>query len=199
MAQARKRSSGGKSKKRGWLTLLLGIGIGIAVLALYQFAEKRWHTRDGIATLFDTGNKPAKPDVHREEPEKKDAAAAKKEKPKYDFYTILPETETVLPDRSARIKQDKTAKVEKPEESVSYILQAGSFPTFKDADELKAKLALSGLVAHIQKVSIEGKGDYFRVRLGPYDKIEKLDSAEQQLKQPGLGKPLAIKVRKSAG
>jgi hypothetical protein len=54
-------------------------------------------------------------------------------------------------------------------------------------------------VAHIQKVRIEGKGDYFRVRLGPYDKIEKLDSVEQQLKQPGLGKPLAIKVRKSAG
>lgn len=195
----RKRASGGgarSARKRGVLTLLLGVGIGIALLALYQFAEKRWHTRDGIATLFESTGKPAKPESHREEAKKEEP---KREKPKYDFYTILPETETVLPDRSHRDKPEKAAKIEKPEDSVSYILQAGSFPTFKDADELKAKLALGGLVGHIQKVSIEGKGDYYRVRLGPYDKLEKLDPVEQQLKQLGIAKPLAIKVKKNAG
>lgn len=194
----RKRASGGgarSARKRGVLTLLLGVGIGIALLALYQFAEKRWHTRDGIATLFESTGKPAKPESHREEAKKEEP---KREKPKYDFYTILPETETVLPDRSHRDKPEKAAKIEKPEDSVSYILQAGSFPTFKDADELKAKLALGGLVGHIQKVSIEGKGDYYRVRLGPYDKLEKLDPVEQQLKQLGIAKPLAIKVKKGA-
>jgi cell division protein FtsN len=195
MATRRRTSSGGSrgSKKRVALTLLLGVGIGIALLALYQFAEKRWHTRDGIATLFDTSGKPAKPESHREEPKKEEP---RREKPRYDFYTILPETETVLPDRSHREKPEKAAKVEKSEESVSYILQAGSFAAFKDADELKAKLALGGLVAHIQKISIEGKGDYYRVRLGPYDKLDKLDAAEQQLRQLGVGKPMAIKVKK---
>ncbi len=201
MAQARRRSSGGKSKKRGWLTLLLGIGIGVAVVALWLFVEKRWHSREGIATLFTVSSKPAKPaaalksDTGNTTP----PAPARTGKTKFDFYTILPETETVLPEGPGRTKLEKTVKPGAPEAGVSYVLQAGSFPTFKDADEMKAKLAFNGLVARIQKVSIEGKGDYYRVRLGPYDRLEKLDAAEQQLKQLGIAKPLAIKVRKSAG
>jgi cell division protein FtsN len=198
MAQARKKSSGRKSgKRRGWVVLLLGVGIGIAGMLLWQFIDQRRHTRDGIASLF-TGGKSAdtkKPDGDRKETE----TPGKTAKPRYDFYTILPETETVLPDRSARAKPEKTAKAEKPEEGVSYVLQAGSFGNFQDADQLKAKLALNGLVAQIQKVTIEGKGEYYRVRLGPFDKLDKLDTAEQRLKQLGIAKPLAVKVKKTAG
>jgi cell division protein FtsN len=196
MAQARRKSSGGRSGRgRRWLTLLLGVGIGIACVVLFQFVEKRWHAKDGIASLFKA--KPA--EVKKAEPEKKEPEPAKTAKPKYDFYTILPETETLLPDRGARARPDKAAKPEKSEEGVNYILQAGSFGNYKDADELKAKLALSGLVAHIQRISIEGRGDYYRVRLGPYTTLDKLEAAEQQLRQLGLGKPMALKVKKGAG
>ena len=66
---------------------------------------------------------------------------------------------------------------------------------FKEADQLKSALAISGLAAQIQKVSIEGRGDYYRVRLGPFSKIEELDSATQQLQQIGL-KPIRLKVKK---
>ena len=59
--------------------------------------------------------------------------------------------------------------------------QAASFATFNEADQLKAKLALSGLSAQIQKVTIEGQGERYRVRLGPFGKIEELDGAAQQL------------------
>jgi len=100
-----------------------------------------------------------------------------------------------LPERRARAKPVKT----KPEEGVSYILQAASFAGFEEADHLKAKLALAGLVAQIQKVSIEGRGDYYRVRLGPFDKLENLDATEQQLKQFGIAKPLALKVKSAPG
>ena len=90
----------------------------------------------------------------------------------------------------------ETAKVA-PEPGVSYMLQAASFATFSEADQLKARLALSGLAAQIQKVSIEGRGDYYRVRLGPFSKIEELDSASQQLQQIGL-KPIRLKVKRKA-
>jgi cell division protein FtsN len=191
MAAKRRRWSA-KGGRHVWLTLALGVGIGVIVVVLWQFAEKRWHAREGIATLFESASKTAKPE--KEEPARTETA--KKEKPKYDFYTILPETETVLPDRSSRPNPDKAVKAEA---GVSYVLQAGSFPNFKDADELKARLTINGLVAQIQKVSIEGKGDYYRVRVGPFDKLDKLDATEQRLKQLGIAKPLAIKVRKGAG
>ena len=183
MAQARRKSSRSRFRKPGWLFLLVGIGIGVAGVMLWQISSHRSEGRSGLANLF--ANKPA------EKPAKKEPEPAKPPKPKFDFYTILPETETVLPERRAKAK---TAKA-KPEEGVSYILQAGSFAGFEEADQMKAKLALSGLVAHIQKISIEGKGEYHRVRLGPYEKIEQLDATALQLQKMGI-KPIRLKVKK---
>jgi cell division protein FtsN len=97
----------------------------------------------------------------------------------------------VLPERRARAKPVKA----KPEEGVSYILQAGSFAGFEEADQMKARLALAGLVAHIQKIIIEGKGEYHRVRLGPYEKIEQLDATAIQLQKMGI-KAIRLKVKK---
>jgi len=53
-----------------------------------------------------------------------------------------------------------------------YYVQAGSFQNAGDAEKLKAKLAFSGYEASIQKVSIPEKGEWHRVRLGPYNSSE---------------------------
>lgn len=186
MAQARRRSSTRRGPKRGWVLLLVGIGIGVVGVMLTQMWAHRNEGRSGLANLFSSFNKPA------DKPAKKEAEPAKPPKPKFDFYTILPETETVLPERhAAKNKPPKS----KPEEGVSYILQAGSFAGYEEADQLKAKLALAGLVAQIQKITIEGKGEYHRVRLGPYENIDKLESAAQQLQKIGV-KPIRLKVKK---
>ena len=186
MAQARRRSSGGghKKLKNGWVLLALGLGIGIAAAFLGQLLFER-NAHGTVAGWFKS--KPA--ERHKAEPKDAD-----KPKAKFDFYTILPETETRLPDRDER----KPAKAAKPEEDVSYVLQAGSFNNFDDADQLKAKLALQGLTAQIQKVVIEGRGEYHRVRLGPYEKLEDLDAANQQLNKMGI-KAMRLKVTKKAG
>jgi cell division protein FtsN len=60
---------------------------------------------------------------------------------------------------------------------------------------MKARLALAGLVAHIQKIIIEGKGEYHRVRLGPYGNIDQLDATAAQLQKMGI-KAIRLKVRK---
>jgi cell division protein FtsN len=106
---------------------------------------------------------------------------------------VLPEIETVLPDRGARAKP---AKTERADEGARYILQVGSFASFPDADQLKAKLALQGMRAHIQKVTIEGKGEYHRVRLGPYQHLEELDGASQRLTKLGI---TAMRLKLKAG
>lgn len=185
MAQARRRSSKSRFRKPGWLFLLVGIGIGVAGVMLWQMVAHRSDGRSGLGNFFSSFNKPA------EKPARKEPEPAKPPKPKFDFYTILPETETVLPERRTKTR---AARV-KPEAGVSYILQAGSFAGFEEADQMKARLALAGLVAHIQKITIEGKGEYHRVRLGPYEKIEQLDAASAQLQKMGI-KAIRLKVKK---
>lgn len=54
------------------------------------------------------------------------------------------------------------------EPKANYILQMGSFGKFADADRLKARLALLGIQSQIQRVSINDKEIYHRVRSGPY-------------------------------
>jgi cell division protein FtsN len=193
MAQARRRSSRrrGRWLKRGWVLLFLGIGIGVASVMLWQMLAHRADGRSGLANLFSSLRKPAA--SAKKAPETPPPSPPK---PKFDFYTILPETETVLPPERRAVKS-KTAKA-KPEEGVSYILQAGSFASFEEADQLKAKLALSGMVAQIQKVTVEGKGEYHRVRLGPYERIDQLDVTDQQLQKMGI-KAMRLKVKKDAG
>lgn len=186
MATRRRSSSGSRFRKPGWLFLLLGIGIGVAGMLLTQLYVHRSEGRSGLANLFSAAKTPDKP-------AKKEPEPAKPPKPKFDFYTILPETETVLPERRARSARAKP----QAEAGVTYILQAGSFAGFEEADNMKARLALAGLVANIQKVTIEGKGAYHRVRLGPYDSLDQLDAADQKLRQLGV-KAIRLKVKKGA-
>ena len=190
----RRRSAGSRSKGvPRWLMLLLGLGIGIAGVYLYQMLRERGMNLSSVTKVFTSSEK-------KTDDKKKDAET-KPAKPKFDFYTILPETETVLPEKTPAKPKPKpetktdTAKAAPAEAGVSYVLQAASFATFNEADQLKAKLALSGLSAQIQKVTIEGQGERYRVRLGPFGKIEELDGAAQQLGKLGL-KPLRLKVKK---
>lgn len=196
MAQARKKSPAGGSKPkrgRGWTLLLLGVGIGIGGIYLWQMVSKSIHHRGGLAALVDSlfakNAEPAKID-----PTGKNKEPAKSGKPRYEFYTLL-QNETVLPDREPA-RADKSAKIPKGDDAIAYILQAGSFATFEDADNLKARLALNGLIAHIQKVEVEGK-NFHRVRIGPYDKLEQLDAAADRLRQMNI-RALRLKVKKGA-
>lgn len=185
MARARPVRGSKKGLPR-WAVLLLGLALGAASVLIAQLLIKRHGSTDGLAGLFTAKTKRIEPTpVKKPEPPVA--------KPKLDFYTVLPEVETVLPDRG----RTKTTRAEHAEEGVRYILQAGSFATFEDADQLKAKLALQGLQAQIQKITIEGKGEYHRVRLGPYEKVDELDNATAQLSKLGL-KPIRLKVKKGA-
>ena len=80
---------------------------------------------------------------------------AVKEKPRFDFYTILPGSESQVTEQE--IKQKESV----PEQSVvseSYYLQVGAFQTEDEADNMKAKLALQGIEAVVQTAEIPEKG-----------------------------------------
>lgn len=188
MAKAR-RSPSRSGKSRGIVWLIAGLLLGAGLMwAAQHFMYRDAKPFRGLAALFASNKKTV-------EPEEKKPEAERPPKPKFDFYTILPEFETVLPEPKS---SKKTAKAEPPEAGVNYILQAASLANLEDADRLKAKLVLNGLDARIEKISIQGKGDYYRVRIGPYAKLDDLDTASGKLAQLGI-KALRIKVKKAAG
>lgn len=74
----------------------------------------------------------------------------------------------------------------KPQLTDVFFLQVGSFQKATDADNLKAKLALTGLYASVQEVSIPDKGTMHRVRVGPFHDPEEMNRARALLAQNGV-------------
>jgi len=80
-----------------------------------------------------------------------------------------------------------------PADGSRYILQAGSFASNTDAEALKARIAMLGLVARVEQAEIDGRAMY-RVRMGPYGTASELAEAKQKLGNGGL-EALAIRAR----
>ena len=115
-------------------------------------------------------------------------------KPTFDFYTLLPEMETVVPTQKqtethvvTAPTQTQTTKTEtKPEAKVSYMLQVGSFRSATDADAFKAKLAFLGIESSVQTVTIDNKDTWHRVQVGPIAGRDKADVMQKKLKQNSI-------------
>ncbi len=106
-------------------------------------------------------------------------------KPRFDFYSLLPEMEVVVPEEEIKgtPTREGVKRVEKPG---TYLLQAGSFRSRKQADQLRARLALLGMETSIQTVSVNSKKAWHRVRVGPFNNLRDLNQARSQLKQNGI-------------
>jgi cell division protein FtsN len=84
---------------------------------------------------------------------------------------------------------EKVAAVEvpaAPKAGERFWLQAGSFATEADAENLKARLALSGWQANVQPGTLPDKGVRYRVRLGPYDNTDELNRMRNDLARNGF-------------
>jgi cell division protein FtsN len=114
---------------------------------------------------------------------------------RFQFYDILPGKSDAVPDKAPKPvakeepKKDEPKKEEKKEEpkesKTPLFLQAGSFSTPQDADNQKAKLAFMGVEAVVQQVMVQDK-TYYRVRVGPYTKIEELNKVRAELARNGV-------------
>ena len=65
-------------------------------------------------------------------------------------------------------------------------LQAGSFSSEADAEDLKARLAFAGWEAAIQPATLPDKSVRYRVRLGPYDNTDALQRMKGELAARGF-------------
>lgn len=111
------------------------------------------------------------------------AAAAATDKPRFDFYKILPGPEEPISDQQLQEAQRNGNAANAHDQ---YYLQVGAFQNAPEADSLKAKLALMGIDSGIQMIVTPDKGTWHRVRTGPYASIQDLNAARAMLKQNGL-------------
>jgi cell division protein FtsN len=98
---------------------------------------------------------------------------------RYDFYEMLPKFEVVVPEKDHEVKRDlPAAKIERPG---VYVLQAGSYRNFPDADRIRAQLARLGLDAKVQRVAVDADV-WHRVRIGPVSDLAELNRLRAQLR-----------------
>jgi len=94
-------------------------------------------------------------------------------KPRFDFYTLLPEQSIdvdVEPAEMAKPRNTVAASTE------VYLLQAGSFRQQDDADRRRAELLLLGLEPKVEEASGDN-GRWFRVYLGPFESRSRMAKA----------------------
>ena len=169
-----------KTKRRkpgsfsGWTGVLCGLAAGLAIAGIVYIKD---HRPDALLTR--TG-KAEKRRSHGSELPDAEAADSGTEEPakSYAFYDMLPKFEMVVPEKDKDVRPD-TKSVPETRRG-TYVLQAGSYKNFADADRVRAKLALQGVESKVQKVSVDND-TWHRIRIGPISKLDELNRLRQIL------------------
>jgi cell division protein FtsN len=202
------------SRRHGAGGTLLGIFIGLIVGLGMAAAVAYWLMKNNPTFERTAGVSGA-----REAP--KDAVRSAKndaDRPRFDFYKILPGTEETkaaperrtadrppdrtvadqarertlpkAPERTDAPQRERVASIDSaPRVAKSgerFWLQAGSFSSESDAENLKARLAFSGWEATVQAAMTPDKAMRYRVRIGPYDNQEEMQRIKGELGRRGF-------------
>ena len=131
------------------------------------------------------------------------------EKPRFEFYQILPgdkggkdgggaeravagtanvakSSPTSDTKPAAKAEALNTSEAHKSVGGETVYLQAGAFQSQTDAENLKAKIAFSGFEANVRPVNLPDKGTLYRVRLGPYKSADEVNRVKTTLLQNGI-------------
>jgi cell division protein FtsN len=176
----RKKSSSGVSS---WVWLLTGLLVGL-VLAAIAYLKLFVH---GGNIRIDSGP------IAKQTISKKESS-----KPKFDFYTLLPEMEVEVPDAQppAAIppSQPQVAELQpapsKALDAAKYRLQLASFKKFDEADSMKARLALEGIFVEIQTVKLDSGQTWYRVRTTQFEDRDDALTLQKSLQRQAISSML---------
>jgi cell division protein FtsN len=160
----------------GWIGAVLGLAAGLAVAGwVYVKDHKPPAAAIAKADKRRSHNTEQPPD-----PDGADAAAGDDSGTSYDFYSSLPKFEVVVPEKEKDVRPDIRAVPET--RRGTYVLQAGSYKNFADADRVRAKLALQGVESKVQKVSVDND-TWHRIRIGPISDLDQLNRLRAVLRK----------------
>jgi cell division protein FtsN len=175
--KARRKPAGGFS---GWLGVLCGLGLGLAVAGVVYLKDR--HSDSPTVQSAKAGKKKSHGGAERgaEVPDAEAADSGAPETKSYDFSSMLPKFEVVVPEKDKDVKPDIRGVPET--RRGTYVLQAGSYKNFADADRVRAQLALQGVESKVQKVSVDND-TWHRIRIGPISKLDELNRLRTLLRK----------------
>jgi SPOR domain len=156
--RARENPRGGSSRtanshsRNGWRWYLAGLMTGVFLSFLLY-----------LGSLPPAGN--SNQDAQQA------AAPEAPPRPRFDFYTLLPEQTMNVEVEPAEVTSPRAGSA-----TELYLLQAGSFRQRDDADRRRAELLLLGLDPKVEETTGDN-GRWFRVYVGPFDSRSKMAKA----------------------
>lgn len=157
----------------GWTWLLAGLFLGILLMSLVRFWESPHADLSKAIKEITSTNTNTK--------------TTNKQKPRFDFYTLLRESEVIVPDMEQnplRANHDLPVVADAVDEAL--LLQAGSFRDAGDADSLRVRLLLLNMDVRVETAGV-GPGDtWHRVLVGPFQSQSTLANARAALLQNGI-------------
>jgi cell division protein FtsN len=208
--------NGDRRQTPAWAMVLLGALLGVVGSLAVLYGGK-------IPTLRGGKNLP-QPNPEAVAPKESEKAIAEETakaqppappKSNYDFYSVLPEKEVVIPDselsakakaEQARAKQQAQANAANngtaatpsttpppPAAGGRYMLQVTATSDASAAEALKAKLAMLGFTAKVYTSTTDGK-TLHRVRLGPFATASETETSKRALAESSIS---AIPVKEA--
>ena len=169
----------------GWAWLVFGLSMGLAVAAFVYISRPAGAMREDAVVL--TG-KPA--DAVPAKTRNGRLALPPEEKERFTFYknlkeqkVYIPRDERPPPPRPATPAAAATAPAAPAQEL--FLIQVASFRASAEAEKEKARLALVGVESRIEKVTVDDRETYFRVRVGPMS-VERAQAALARLQENGF-------------
>jgi cell division protein FtsN len=188
-----------KPRRRSGGNFLAGMGVGVLVGLLVSLGIAFYLNRTPIPFMTakpkqaEKNGAAAKAPAIAGLPQGGATPAPAPEKPKFDFYRILPGAEEPVTEREIRERLRAKSGQQDAAKDV-YFIQAGSFQNPAEADNQKARLAILGFESSVEPANLPDKGTWYRVRMGPYAKLEDINRVRQALAQNGIDASL-IKVK----
>ncbi|TCK04742.1 SPOR domain-containing protein [Marinobacterium mangrovicola] len=185
----RKKAAPPPPPRRPWgLALLSLIGIGGLGVLIYLLVQNPAGAPQVSKPTLEPSAKVEKPAPAKPKPAPA-APAPEPERDRFDFYEMLPKSKVEPPEESAYHSTPKTAKLE-----TKILLQAGSFRSADDAEQMRARMILAGL-PDVKTSRTEGSnGVWYRVRTGPFDTRADVNAAANKLYKLNIN-PLEIRAQ----
>jgi len=154
-APATRKRSGGSFLFGLFIGVVIGLGVSLAIAFYLNRTPVPFLTAKPKQAEKDTGGKPP---AIAGLPQTATAPGTAPEKPKFDFYKILPGTEEPVTERELRERLRASRSGQQEVSKDVYFIQAGSFQNPADADNQKARLAILGAPAELVVIEAEEIG-----------------------------------------
>ncbi|WP_029889591.1 SPOR domain-containing protein [Polycyclovorans algicola] len=176
----RRPSPARRNDMPGWVWGLVGLTIGLGIAA-YVYITRPVDPMPVVATP--RTSEPA-PDVSPTPSPRQ-----------FSFYELLPKQPEVMVDPRPIDRPAADAPVPAPTAaSTEYWVQVAAYRNQDDAERQKAALALLGEEALVEKVTIDGRETFYRVRLGPVTGLETAQALSNSVNRNGFDS-MVVKVQ----